>query len=241
MQTSVNPIEVKSRVSQLRVDLTQLRPNMPNPAQPESELSTAESTLLRLFVRVEEMRSQIDILKDEVRSLKEDRDHFVYARDAHGANHATFRYLPEGREVELDGESYRAHVLTQIDQNILTLARTKRAGRTGQLLLVKRNRLVRSESLGPLEERILALLVTRRDAGNPTGLNAREIETLLEKESNVLPQLVNSPVDSSIRSSVCRLRSKLARLAGPKGQILTSECGYRLLGRPEVASPPVSQ
>ncbi len=235
MQTSINPIEVNSRVSQLRVDLTQIRPGMPNQSEPENELSTAESTLLRLFVRVEEMRSRIDVLEEEVRSLKEDRDHFAYPRDGHGANHASFRSLPEGREVELDGESYRAHVLTRIGESVLTLARTKRAGRTGQLLFVMRNRLLRSESLGPLEERILALLVTRRDAGNPTGLNAREIESLLEKESNVLPLLVNAPVDSSIRSSVCRLRSKLARLAGPKGQILTSECGYRLLGRPEIA------
>ncbi len=233
MQTSISPIEISGRVSALRADLGAIRQQgTPAPAA-EREFSAGESALLKLFSRVEDMRTQIEILKDEVRNLKEERELLVFSRDVHDASKSTFRFLPEGREVELDGESYRAHTLVQIDQNMLILARTRRCGRTGQLLLVRRGRLARSESLGPLEERILALLIARRDSGVTSGLNAREIERLLEKESNVLPQLTNAPVDSSIRSSVCRLRNKLARLAGPRGQVITSEQGYRLRGRPD--------
>ncbi|MFT7618896.1 MAG: hypothetical protein ACI97A_002544 [Planctomycetota bacterium] len=233
MQTSINTVELGARTTAIRSEMAPLRTSTPNVSSLESEFSAGESALLRLFSRVEEMRVQMEVLKEEVRLLKEERELLVFSRDVHDASKSAFRFLPDGRELELDGESYLAHTLVQIDQNLLVLARTKRAGRTGQLLLVRRGRLARSESLGPLEERILALLVARRDSGTPSGLNARELEHMLEKESNVLPLLPNAPVDSSIRSSVCRLRNKLARLAGPRGQILTSECGYRLRGRPE--------
>ena len=190
--------------------------------------STGETILLQLFSRVEELRSQMAGMQEELRILQEEREAFGFAANVHSGSPQSFRIMPEGEEVEIDGEAFRSHHLVKLESGTILVARTKRNGRCGYLLLVRRGRLMRSESLGPLEERILALLIAGRDQGKKSGLNAREIEIHLEQEQNVIPNLINAPVDSSIRSSVCRLRGKLARLGGPRAQILKNEGGYRL-------------
>ncbi|MCB9832485.1 MAG: hypothetical protein H6807_08415 [Planctomycetes bacterium] len=190
--------------------------------------STGESLLLRLFARLEEMRSTVDALRSEVALLREEHETGGFEREIHGGSRQSFRLLPGGQEAEVDGESFRLHLLAQVEAGSIHLARTRRNGRAGYLVLLRRSRLVRSESLGPLEERILAVLVSRRERQISAGLNARELEDLLEKEANVVPELPNSPVDSSIRSSVCRLRGKILRLGGPRARLIASEGGYRL-------------
>ncbi len=198
--------------------------------------SAGESLILRLVARMEEMRTTIDALRSEVALLREDREAAVFEREIHDGTRRSFRILPGGQEAEIDGETFRLHLLAHLEAGSIHLARTRRNGRAGYLLLIRRSRLVRSESLGPLEERILAVLVGRRERGLSAGLNARELEDLLDKESNVLPELPNSPVDSSIRSSVCRLRGKIGRLGGPKARLIASEGGYRLRSAGSAAS-----
>ena len=101
----------------------------------ESRFTLEEALLLKLLKNVEDLSSQVQVLKEEVRQLKEEREFLGFSRDIHDATRSSFRFLPEGQQVEVDGEVFRSHILLQAEQCMVVLARSSGLGCTGQLLM----------------------------------------------------------------------------------------------------------